>query len=155
MQPEAVADLDHLSAADHDLAAGGQRGGGEDERRGAVVHREHGSGVGHGVAEGGEGATSAARALAGDHVVLHVDVGTGGRHGVEGGGGQPGPAEVGVQHDAGGVDHRSKGRGTRRQAPHRSVRDLVGADLAGPGARLCRQHLRLDGGGDPVVGWRP
>ena len=54
MQPEAVADLDHLAAADHDLAAGGQRGGGEDERGGAVVDREHASGVGHGAAEGGE-----------------------------------------------------------------------------------------------------
>ena len=40
-QPEAVADLDQLAPADHDLPAGGQRGRGQHQRGGAVVDHVH------------------------------------------------------------------------------------------------------------------
>ena len=73
-QPEAVADLDHLAAADDDLAAGGQRGRGEHEGGGAVVDDEDLLGVGHGGAQRGEGAAAAAGPAAGRQVELHVDV---------------------------------------------------------------------------------
>ena len=91
--------------------------------------------------------TPAARALAGDHVVLHVDVACrrSPRRRAAAGDSRARPRLVCSTTPVALITgRRVVARAGRRL--HRGVRHLVGADLAGPGARLRGQHLRLDGG---------
>jgi hypothetical protein len=107
-QAEAVTDLDHLTAADDDLAAGGQCRRRQHQRGGPVVDHEHRSGSRHRLLQRGQRPTAPARPPSGLEVVLHVGVGRRPEHGLDGSGGERCPPEVGVQHDTGGVQNRPR-----------------------------------------------
>ena len=141
-QPEPVADLDHLAAADDDLATGGQRGRGEHQRGRAVVDDERGLGLGHRREERGAwcpgpgpSAGRWPRSSSTSTVPAAAD------HRLDRGGRQRRPAEVGVHHDAGRVEHRRQGgrpRSAARPAPRR--RPSSGPMPAGPHLLLRRLH---------------
>src|SRR5207244_3992349 len=103
---EAAADLDELAARQDDLFAGGQCPQHDDGGGGAVVDRRRRLGAG-GAADPLTDGDLAGGAFAGGEVEFEVEVAAGGVVGGAGGGlGGRGAAEVGVQDDAGGVDHR-------------------------------------------------
>src|SRR5690606_16744599 len=135
-QAEAVADLDQLAAADDDLLSCGEGGGGQDERRGVVVDHVDGSGGGHGGGQRGERRPAAPSPPPGGQVQLDVGGARGGRERPYGGVRQRRPAQVRVEQDAGGVEHRARARAGQRG--QRRLRHLLGADDSLPG-----QVLRL------------
>src|SRR5664280_2534726 len=159
-QPEAVPDLDQLPTADDHLAAAGQRGRGQHQGSGAVVHHQRVAGAGDGSQQRSQGAAPAGRPPAGGQVVLDVDVPGSRDQGRLRGRGQRRPAEVGVHHHAGGVQHRAQRGGRPGQRPGRRVRHLGRRDLSPAGAVLgcpdgCLHHTAaepLRGGGDPRLG---
>ncbi len=110
-QAEGAADLDQLAPGDHDLAAQGEAVEGDQHRGGVVV--DHGRRLGAGqLAEQLLDDAVAAAAPAGLQVDLQAAVAGGGLgDAAEGVCGQGGAAEVGVQDDAGGVDHRAEAGG--------------------------------------------
>ena len=148
-EPERPADLDQLAARDHDLLVGRERGEAEHGRGGVVVddHRVLGAGE---LAEQRAQVIVARAARAALEVVLEVRVPARDLvdRGARGGRERRAP-EVGVQHDAGRVDHAAQrgarelggeaahGRGIDRRARRRPREDL-GAPL---GDRATR---RLD-----------
>ncbi len=79
-QPEAVADLDHLAAADDHLAPRRERGRGEHERRRSVVDHQGRLGLRNQLEEGRERAATTGRALPGREVELDVDGPSSGTH---------------------------------------------------------------------------
>jgi hypothetical protein len=123
-QPESVADLDQLAAADDDLAARGQGGGRQHQRGGVVIDHMHGLRPRHGAGQRGEHAAAAASPLAGRQVVLKIGIARGGLNRCGRRSGQGRPAEVGVQQDAGGVDDPGEAVGPGRQRRDRGVGDL-------------------------------
>ena len=142
---EAVADLDQLAAGDDDLAPGGQRGGDEDERGGAVVDHVRG-------ARGGDGARAARRRrldrgrrgapVARSSSTSHVPAATSSAR--RAAGGQRRAAEVGVQQHAGGVEHRPQGGGGVGQLVEDGVDDGLRRDLAAPDPLLRAADRLLD-----------
>ena len=108
--PEPVADLHQLPARDHDLAPAGQRRECQHERRCAVVHADRGLGARQLAHERGDVILPRA-APAGGQVELEVRIAAGDRlHAGQRGFGQRRPAEIRVQHDARGVEHRAQRR---------------------------------------------
>ncbi len=123
---EAAADLDELAARNHDLAVAGEGREHEEQGGGVVVDGHGGLGAGDAAQEGLDVLVAAA-ALAGFEVVLEVAVAARDcRHGGDGGVRERRAAEVGVNDDAGGVDHGTQGRGQGRiGAAQGGVDDLV------------------------------
>ena len=142
-QPEPIADLDQLAAADDDLAAGGERRRREQHGRRAVVDDQRVLGGRNRCSQRREGAASARRPPTGSKVELDVDVAGCCFHGPQRRIGQWGPAEVGVQDDAGRVDHLVEGRRRLRQSGHGGIGDLGGIQHS-----LARLLLR---GGDRLL----
>ena len=143
-QPESVADLDQLAAADDDLPPGGQRRGRQGQRGGVVVDHVHRPGRRDRPRESVERARAAAAALARRQVELHVRAARRGLHRVTRGGRQRRAAEIGVHENAGRVDHRGQGGGGRRQRGRRGVGDARRADGPGAGQFLGAGDRRLD-----------
>src|SRR5699024_9989098 len=85
-------------------------------------------------------------AVAAVDVELDIDVAGGGRHGVNGGGGQRCASDVGVQDDAGGVEDRAQVRGVPREGGDRGVGDRLRWKFALAHALLRRVHGCLDRG---------
>ena len=103
--PERAPDLDLLTARDDDLAAPAQRGQGQQHGGRVVVHNQGRLGAGQALPEVGDQRVAVASPAAGQ-VELEVRVPR--RHLRRGRGGPPGqrrPAQVGVQHHTGAVDH--------------------------------------------------
>jgi hypothetical protein len=158
--PEAVADLDELSARDYDLPAGGERRGDECEGGGPVVDQVRSGGTGHGGEQRGEHTCAAATTGAGGEVQLDVARAGGDGQGFAGGRAQRRPAEVGVQHDPGGVEHGEQRRGCGRQRGECRVGDGLRSQgavphplLRGGDGRLDQRPAQPGGGcGDPGVG---
>ncbi len=113
-QPETVTDLDQLAAADDDLAAGREHAHGEQECRRAVVHDRDVVRVRDCLSERFERAATAPGPGSGCQVELDVDRAGAAHNRVDGRRRQRSAAEVGVQHDAGRVQHLAQGRGRRR-----------------------------------------
>ena len=145
-QPEAVADLDQLTPADHDLLGvrAPQRGGREDQGGRVVVDHRDRLGGRNRPGQGVERTRAAAGADPGGQVELHV-AGARRRHdGVHRGGGQRRAAQVGVHQHPGRVDHRGQRGGPRGQLGDGRVGDLLGGDLPVPGLLLGAAYRRLD-----------
>jgi hypothetical protein len=119
---EAVTDLDQLAARDDHLAAHAQGRGHQGERRRAVVDHVYRAGVRHGRGQGGQRSSTAWSPTAGQEVELDVGVARRRHHRVDRGPGKRRPAEVGVDHHAGGVDDRPH-RARRRWQPGDDVLD--------------------------------
>ena len=83
-QPEPVADLDHLAAADQDLAPGGQRGRGQHQGGGVVVDHVHALGGRTAAARARQRPAAPAPAGPAGQVELHVGVARRGDQGVGG-----------------------------------------------------------------------
>ena len=81
--PEAVADLDQLAAADHDLLARGEGHGGEQQRGGVVVDDVHTARGGYRAGQRGQRTATAAGAAAGLQVELDVGGAAGRDHRVD------------------------------------------------------------------------
>jgi len=131
---ERAADLDQLAARDHDLAAARVRRHGQQQGRGVVVDDERGLGAGGRDEQAGEAAQAVAAAPAGA-VELEVAGGVGER-GQRGGdlARQRRAAEVGVEEDAGGVEHPfERWPGLLLEG----ARDRVGQLFEGPPQRLA------------------
>ncbi len=102
---EGAADLDQLAARDHRPAPGGQRGEREQQRRGVVVDHQRRLGAGHRPQQAVDPAV-AISAPAGLEVELEIAVGVEQRRQRLGDLRRQGrTAEVGVDQDAGGVEH--------------------------------------------------
>ncbi len=109
-QPERAADFDQLAARDHDFAPGGERIEREQHGRGVVVdHRRR-----LGARERAQllfDQRVALAAAAAFEVVLEIDRrARRRRHRLDGRLGQKRAAEIGVEHDAGRIDHGTQGR---------------------------------------------
>ena len=143
-EPEPGPDLDELPAAPQHLAARGERGRGQQEGGRAVVHHERVLRRGAGGQQRGPRAGAAAGAGAGGEVELDVGVPGGVLDRLPGCGRERGPAEVGVDDDAGRVQHRAQRGGAvlPEGGEHRGGHVLRG-DLAATGPVL--------GGADQVV----
>ncbi len=146
-QPEAGADLDELAAADDDLPPGGESGRREDEGCRAVVDDEgrlRGRARGE---QGRPGTGTPGGALTGREVELDVDIARRGDERLDGGRRERRAAEVGVDDDTGGVEHRSQAR-RRMQREHllEGGRHLLRRDLAGARPVLRRVDGRADEG---------
>ena len=129
-EPEAGPDLDELAAADDHLAGAGQRGGGEQERRGAVVDHQGVLRLRAGGEQGRAGAGAASRPGSRAQVELDVGVSGCGLDGATRRCGQRCPAEVGVHDDPGGVEHRPQGGcGPAADRGEDLVEHLLGRDL--------------------------
>ena len=156
-QPEAVADLDQLTPADHDLLGvrAPQRGGREDQGGRVVVDHRDRLGGRNRPGQGVERTRAAAGADPGGQVELHV-AGARRRHdGVHRGGGQRRAAQVRVHQHPGRVDHRGQRGGPRGQLGDGRVGDLLGGDLPVPGLLLGAAYRRLDqGAAQPAFGLR-
>ena len=141
-QAEAVADLDHLAARDHDLARGGEGGRREDERGGAVVDRKCPSGVGHGLEECSQRPRTPSATRPGRQV--HFDVDIAGRidDGLDRAGGEGRSPDIGVHDHPGRVEHWGERRGPRRERCQRRTGHLDRRDLAGPRPLLGRGDRR-------------
>ena len=122
------------------IRPGGQRRRGEHQCGRAVVDDEGVLGLGHGGEQGLACSRCPRAASTGGEVELDVD-GAGRRdERVPGGRGQRRPAQVGVQHDAGRVEHRAQCGGPRRQGLERGVDDPVRGQVARPHPVLRRGH---------------
>ncbi len=143
-QPEPVAYLDQLAAADDDLASGGQGRGHQGQRGGVVVDHVHRPGRRDCPRESVNRTSAPAPAFSRGQVELHVRAARRGPHRVTRGGRQRRPAEVGVHDHARRVDHRGEGGSGRRQCGHRGVGDARRADGPGAGQFLCLGNRRLD-----------
>ena len=143
-QPEPVAYLDQLAAADDDLPPGRQRRGRQYQRGGIVVDHVHRPGRRDRLRERVKHAGATPAALPRGQVELYVRAARRGRDRVTRGGRQRRPAEVGVHDHARRVDHRSERGSGRRQGGHRGVGDARRADGAGAGQFLCLRNRRLD-----------
>ena len=84
-QPEAVADLDQLATADHDLLAGGQRHRGQQQGSGVVVDDVHGARGRHRAGQCAQCTAAAAGATTRFQVELDIGSPAGGHHRVDGG----------------------------------------------------------------------
>ena len=82
-QPESVADLDQLAPTDHDLLAGRQCHGGEQQRGGVVVDDVHAARGGNRHGQRGQRTATAAGAATGREVELDVCRPTGRHHRVD------------------------------------------------------------------------
>ena len=100
---EAAADLDQLAAGDDDFAAGGEGAKGQEHGGGAVVDGEGGFGAGEAAEQGLDGLGAAAATASGE-----VELEGAGAGGFDDSGDgfrrERGAAEVGVQHNPGGVN---------------------------------------------------
>ena len=149
--PEAVADLDHLAARNDDLGAArrhGQRARDEGERGGTVVDDEGVGAGGEPLPQGRERAATAAGTLPGDDVELDVAVAGGQGHRVAGRRGEPGPADVRVEDDAGGVEDAAQARRcveARGELPQGGGADVGGVEGAASRGGLGRLDRGLDG----------
>ena len=145
-QPEAVADLDQLASADHDLArlAAGQRGGREDQRGRVVVDHRDRLGGGYGPGQGVERARAAPGADPRGQVELHVAVPCRRHDGVHRRGRQRRPSQVRVHQHPRRVEHRGQRGSPGGQFGHGRVGDLLRGDLLVPGPLLGAAHRRLD-----------
>ena len=140
---EAVADLDQLTARDDDLAPAGLRREREHERGGAVVDAERRLGAGQLADQRGD-VILARAAPARREIELEIRVARGDRlHVRERGLGQRRPAEVRVQDDAGGVEHRAQ-RGLER-GPHAASQ--LGREVGGGCLLAARAALGERGAG--------
>ncbi|BDH56220.1 hypothetical protein MTP03_11590 [Tsukamurella sp. PLM1] len=147
-QPESRADLDELAAADDHLAARGERRGGEDQGGGAVVDHERLLRGGARREQRRPGCDPALAPRAGAQVQLDIGVPGGVDEGRDRRGRQRRTAEVGVHHDAGGVEHGpQRGRRRSRELPLDGARDVVRRDL--PAARGLLGGT--DGGAHPAL----
>jgi hypothetical protein len=109
-QAERAADLDQLSAGDHDLTPGAERGRGQQHRGRPVVHRQGGLGAAQ-LAQEALDVGLARATFAAFEVVLEIRVGApGASHGLGGALGQRRPSEVRVHDHAGRVQHRPRPR---------------------------------------------
>ena len=151
--PEPPPDLDQLAPGDQDLGAPRRAGVGDgqggplaprrkplrqgrerqQDRRGAVVHHHRRLRAGE-PAEGGGRVAVAIAPLPGGEVELEVPVPGRLLHGRDGPPGEGGPAEVGVDHDAGGVHDRPEGApGARGQPGEEPGLHLLGGRAGGTG----------------------
>ena len=148
---EGAADLDELAARDHDLAVARHRRHRQQHRGGVVVDHRRGFGAGDAAEQRLDNRVAVA-AAAGRQVVFEV---VRRRHqrdqARERGVGEQRPAEVGVDHGAGEVQHGTQAwcqaggdAGNKRRAQRIGL-DLAAAQLAGHGARpqLVEQASRF------------
>ncbi len=103
---EAVADFDELAARDEDFAVARERGEDEQNGGGAIVDDDGGFGAGEAL-EQLRGVNVALAARAGFEVVFEIGIlRRGAAEFFDGGFGERGASEIGVENDAGGIDHR-------------------------------------------------
>ena len=127
---EAAADLDHLPARDDHLAAAGERGEREQQRRGVVVDGDACLRAGDAPQQPAE-VRVARPAFAALQVEFQVGVAAPGlRHRLDRRLRERGAAEVGVDHDAGGVDRAAQAASQSLRALH----DRLGGGAGGRGA---------------------
>ncbi len=108
--PETASDLDQLGARDDRLPAVGKGGQGKQDGRRVVVDDEGRFGACQ-LSQERFGVGVAVSALAGRQIVFEravLGLGGDGQHRLARGGAQGRPTQVGVQDDAGGVDHRAQ-----------------------------------------------
>lgn len=137
---EGAADLDQFAARDDDLPAPGQRGDGEQHRGGVVVDHRRGFSAGEGAQELLDDRIAVA-AAAGGQVVLEVVGAAHHRQQVlQGRVCQQRAAQVGVDHRAGEVEHRTH---ARREALRHALLQRVAQRLGRHGPGFERAGLRL------------
>ena len=139
---ESPADLDQLRAGNDHLAPLGEGGEREQYCAGVVIDDQCSFGAG----DAGEqpfGVCRARASLAGGQVVFESGVALGHLlHGAQGGGAERRAAEVGVQDDAGGIDHRHQaGRGPLGQVPLCAFEEHLGRWNGLPGAHSIPRAL--------------
>ena len=158
---KAAADFDQFAARNHHFAVRGQGRQRQQHGGGAIIDRQRGLRSGQRAKQGFD-AGRAPPAQAGFKREFEIGIARRIRHGQDGLRGERRPAEIGVQHDPGGVDDANESRrgqsrgGARdeRRAVRRDIRavnELGAGRLDGPaqGAdhRLARQSLEQRGCG--------